>query len=135
MERTIINGRWLFMAVIFLMLTVFGVVFLDPAEWWYGAIVAGIGGIAFLAHFLLAPHACRFDGQGLTLYYGFGLHARAEWKDVKFVSVRHDRVFPWRSEYRIGYFQAKLPFHEEGILPKTKRITQALQTYWNGEID
>ena len=135
MKRTLVNGRWLFMAGVFLLLIVLGVVFMDPAEWWYSAIVIGIGGGAFFAHFLLFPYACRLDEQGLTLFYGFGLRTRAGWKEIKSVAVRHDRVFPWRSEYRVGYFRAKLIFHEEGTIPKTKETTKMLQTYWHGKID
>ena len=135
MKKTLVNGRWLFMAVVFLLLIVLGAVIWDPAEWWYAAIAIGIGGIAFLAYYLLFPHAYRFDEYGLTLYYGFGLRARAEWKEIKSVSAWHDRVFPWREEYRIGYFRAKWKVHEEGVIPKTKKTTQSLQTYWHGKID
>lgn len=135
MKKTLVNGRWLFMAILFLLLIVLGVIGWDPSEWWYAAIVIGIGGVAFVAHFLLVPYAYRFDERGLTLYYGFGLRARAEWGEIRSVSVWHDRVFPWLGEYRIGYFRTKLTLHGEGIVPKTKKTAKLLQTYWNGKID
>ena len=135
MKKTLISGRWLFMAILFLLLIVLGVVCWDSAEWWYGAIGIGIGGFAFVAHSLLVPCAYRFDEHGLTLYYGFGLRARAEWKEIKSVSVWHDGVFPWWGEYRIGYFRTKLTLHEEGRIPKTKKTAELLQTYWHGKVD
>lgn len=135
MKQTIVNGRWLFMAIVFLSLVVLGIVCWDSSEWWYDAVAIGIGGSLLLGYYLLFPHAYRFDEHGLTLFYGFGLSARTEWGEIRSVSARHDRVFPWLKEYRIGYFRAKFILHEEGIIPKTKKTTRLLQTYWHGKID
>lgn len=135
MKKPLINIRWLFIAVVFFLLIVAVVLMWDSAEWWLGTSLIGIAILALLGYYVFIPHAYRIDERGLTLYYGFGLHAWAEWEEIKSISVWHDHVFPWREQYRIGYFQSRLPIHHEGEIPKTKKTARLIQLYWHGNFD
>ena len=133
-KKTFIIPRWILIVALLLLLLVGIVLAWDPEEWWLGVCLIGVAIFLLLGYYLLFPYAYRIDEQGLTLYYGFGIRARAEWKEIKYVTSWYDSVFPWRDYYRIGYFRARLSIHQEGQIPKTKKTTQLIQTYWHGKI-
>lgn len=135
MKKTLVNGRLLFMVILFSLLIILGAVAWSPDDWAENVFMIGLGTVLVIGTFLLLPCAYRFDEHGVTLYYGFVIRTRAEWKEIRYVREQFGGAsFPWWSEYCIGGFSAKFPLYREGRLPKTKKTTKLLQTYWHKKI-
>lgn len=135
MSKTVWNGRWIFMMILFTSLIALGIYFWDPAELWVGITAIAIGCILDIGYLIVFPHRYRFDDNGITLYYGFGMRTSAEWKDIKSISERYDRGFPWWSNYEIGYFKTKMPFLTSGLVPKNRKTTELIKKFWHKKID
>lgn len=135
MKKTLVNGRCLFMVILFSLLIVLGVAAWDPDDWAWDAFMTGLGILLVLGTLLLVPCAYRFDKYGLTLYYGFAVRTHVEWNKIQYVYEQFGGAsFPWWDEYCVGGFPVKIPLYREGRIPKTKKATNLLQTYWHKRI-
>lgn len=135
MDKLIVNKRWIFSVFMFLILIALGIQSLADAFWVSLAVIA-VGSMLLLGYLFVFPNRYRIDANAITIYYGFGIHITATWRDIKLVEDHHSNygIFPWSREYHIGYFQTKFPLWEMACIPKNKKTTILLEKYYQKPI-
>lgn len=133
--KTIINKLWFYMQTVFCILIAIGIATWDGTDTGYNICFILIGAVLFIGYALLEPNRVRFDEQGITVHYMFGLKTYAEWKELRlvFTSVRL-ALFPWQECYEIGHFKSKIIFHREACIPKNKKTTRMIEQYYKKSV-
>ncbi len=136
MTNRIINKRWAFFVLIFLILIALGLWSLSE-ELGISIAVIVIGITLLLGYVFVIPNSYVIDAQGIVIYYGFGLKTKAYWNELKRVEDHHSQygVFPWFREYQIGYFKTKFALWENAHIPKNKKTKALIEKYYKKHIE
>lgn len=133
--KTIINKLWFYMQTVFCILIAIGIATWDGTDTGYNICFILIGAVLFIGYALLVPNRVRFDEQGITVHYMFGIKTYAEWKELKAVGVSlRGQIFPWQKSYEIGHFKSKNIFHREACIPKNKKTTRMIEQYYKKSV-
>ena len=133
-SKLFFNKRWTFWIGIFTILILLGIWTLD-VELVISIVVIAIGSLFLLGYIFLFPNSYRFDENGITVYYGFGIKTIAQWNELHTVEVHRCRAFLWMREFHIGYFKNTLPLWEMAYIPKNKKTTILIEKYYKKTID
>ena len=133
----ILNKRWCFFVFLFSILILFGIYGWTKAEYWISLPVIMISLALLIGYALIMPRCGRFDDEGITVYYTFGIKTHAKWEELHHVEDHHSgyTVFPWFRSYHIGYFKSKLPFITEASIPKNKKTTAQIEKNYMKNIE
>lgn len=129
MQTKIWNLKLQFWQIVYCVLILAAIFAWDPEDRWCSVLIIVIGTFLMIGYCVMMPYRYGFDPEGLTLYYCFGMRAHVRWNGIKDVELRYDRFFPWLSEYEIGYFKTKLPFHEIGMVNKNRKTEALMRKY------
>ena len=135
MRKTFFNFKWIFFQGLFLLLIILGIVSWDTHELWVGLTAILIGAFLMLGYALVIPYRYRFDADGITVCYCFGIHTSIKWSEIKHIHITYDHVFPWRKEYRIGYFKTRFLFHSEAVIVKNRKTAAQINENWHKEFE
>ena len=136
MKKTLINKRWIFFEMLFLILVLLGLYTLKE-ELALSIAIISVGIILILGYALLVPISYSFSSDGITVRYFFGLKTFLCWKDINRIDDHYDggKCFPWWRSYEIAYFKTKIPFHEMARIPKNKKTTEQILKYYHKTVE
>ena len=99
-----------------------------------GVTLVIVAVVTIVGFVLMLPFMYKLDEEGITLYYACGVRTRARWKEIKHVERQYGPHTSPFGHYAIGYFNAKLPFHREGRIPRRRKTAKLIEKYWQGKI-
>lgn len=136
--KTIINKNWYILQAMNSPVLAFGIicaVLWDGTGKWYAFGIILFSVILITYYALLVPNRVRFDEQGITVHYMFGIKTYAEWKALKAVGVSlRGQIFPWQKSYEIGHFKSRNIFHRDACIPKNKKTTRMIEEYYQKSV-
>ena len=136
MKDLVFNKRWLFFSFVFITLIALGIWTLNEETGISIAIIV-MGGLLLLGYVFVFPIYCVINSQGITVYYAFGIvKKKAAWSELKYIEDHHSTngAFPWCREYQIAYFKTKFPLWKIACIPKNRKTTHLIETYYRKTI-
>ncbi len=86
-----------------------------------------------LGTYILVPHYCVVNAQGITIGYGFGLKETAKWEQIRKIYLDFDasRRGVLRSKYVYCFvgMEGKKTFYMASEFPKTEKFEKILLKY------
>ncbi len=78
----------------------------------------------------MSPVSVTFSEKGIRINYCF-YKIFSEWNSLKHIEKQNagNGVFPWFSNYCIGYFETKNPLIRDAVIPKNRRTKAQIEKY------
>lgn len=125
----VINRQWVrseLISAIMIALGIWSVLTPEDGDSWLSWLILLIGMVLLAAIFLLLPHFCYVDTDGICIAYAFGKQEAAAWQKIQKIVCSWDHsLYPWETEYQfIGLSGGK--FYMRGVFIKSRKLTRLL---------